>query len=102
MATEYVPRPLPVDGVQLTDDVMALVERLAEHAHDVWAAQRMSDGWCYGESRDDSAKHHPCLVSYADLPESEREYDRKVVLGTIRALFAMGFAVVRSDGSAAQ
>ncbi|WP_202920647.1 RyR domain-containing protein [Urbifossiella limnaea] len=33
----YTPRPLDTSAVELTPDVLALSERPAEHAHDMWA-----------------------------------------------------------------
>ena len=102
MANEYYPRPLLVDHVQLDDQLLELVERLAEHTHDVWAVQRMRDGWTYGVQRSDDAKLHPCLVPYSQLPETEKEYDRNVVIGTIRAVLALGFVLSRTDSRAAQ
>ena len=38
---------------------------------------RTKDGWTHGAQRDDEQKHHPCLIPYADLSETEREYDRQ-------------------------
>jgi hypothetical protein len=96
MANEYSPRPLIVDHVQLDAELVALVERLAEHAHDLWALQRMAEGWTHGAERNDAGRLHPCLVPYAALPESEKDYDRNVVLGTIRAIVALGFVVSRT------
>jgi len=49
-----------------------LSEHLARNAHDIWARQRLADGWNSGPGRDDAAKEHPCLVPYKDLPESEK------------------------------
>ena len=72
-----------------------LTERLAEHAHDLWAAQPMKDGWTYGPQRDDHAKKHPCLIAYADLPESVKEYDRQTALGTLKAIIALGYKLGR-------
>lgn len=92
MAT-YTPRPLDVSAVELPADLLALTERLAEHIHDTWAAQRLADGWTYGPKRDDKAKRHPCLVPYADLPEAEKEYDRKTALGTLRAILLLGYRI---------
>jgi hypothetical protein len=74
---------------------LALTERLAEHSHDTWAQQRISEGWTYGPRRDDAAKQHPDLIPYAELPESEKEYDRQAALGTIRAIIALGYRIVR-------
>jgi ryanodine receptor 2 len=70
-----------------------LLERLAENTHDVWAAQRIKEGWEYGPMRDDANKKHPCLVPYADLPESEKEYDRKTSAETIKAVMALGYVI---------
>ncbi len=90
---DYRPRPIDTSGVQLPADLEPLVERLAENAHDLWAARRIADGWTWGPQRDDAAKKHPCLVPYADLPESEKGYDRDAVLGTIRAVLALGYRI---------
>lgn len=86
----YTPRPIITDAIVLTEQQRDLVERLAENAHDVWAAKRIADGWTYGAKRDDDAKTHPCLVPYADLPESEKDYDREMVLQVVKAAIAIG------------
>ena len=91
--TTYKPSPIDTSGVSLPPEIMDLREKLAQHAHDVWAAQRISEGWTYGPQRSDSAKQHPCLVPYADLPESEKEYDRAAALQTLKAIIALGYRV---------
>ena len=89
----YTPRPLDTGSVELSPDLLALTEKLAENAHDLWALQRMGTGWTYGPARDDAAKHHPCLVPYSDLPEAEKEYDRQTALGTLKAILALGYSI---------
>jgi ryanodine receptor 2 len=89
----YKPTPLDTDRVLIPPELLALTERLAEHAHEVWAAQRLASGWTYGPQRNDPAKQHPCLVPYRELPESEKEYDRQAALGTIRAILALGYTI---------
>jgi ryanodine receptor 2 len=91
----YTPRPIDTSKVALTPDIQALTERLAEHAHDIWAAQRLAQGWTHGPQRDDAAKRHPCLVPYADLPESEKEYDRAAALQTLKAIIALGYRITK-------
>ncbi len=91
--TTYNPQPLDTSDVLLPDALVALLERLAENTHDVWAAQRIKEGWAYGPKRDDASKKHPCLVPYADLPESEKEYDRKTAGETLKAVMALGYSV---------
>lgn len=95
--TPYRPAPLDTAGVAMTTDLQCLVERLAENAHDTWAALRMSAGWRYGSERDDKARLHPCLVPYAELPEDEKEYDRRMVDGTVRAILSLGYEIRRRD-----
>jgi hypothetical protein len=94
MAT-YEPQPIDTCGVELPEDLEALGERLAENAHDRWAELRMSEGWTYGERRDDDARTHPDLVPYAQLPEGEKEYDRRTATETLRAILALGYRISR-------
>ena len=70
-----------------------LTERLAEHAHDLCAAQRIREGWSYGPERDDRAKRHPDLVSYAELSEKEKEFDRITAVGTLKAILFLGYRI---------
>lgn len=91
----YEPKPIDTSAVLLSPELSALTERLAENAHDLWAAQRIADGWRFGEQRDDSQKLHPCLVPYKDLPDSEKQYDRQIALGTLKAILALGYKVIR-------
>ncbi len=91
----YQPSPIDTSLVTLPPELIVLTERLAENAHDVWAAQRLKDGWTFGPARDDAKKRHPCLVPYADLPESEKEYDRQAAMETIKAIVTLGYRIVR-------
>lgn len=90
---QYSPRPLDTSSVVLSNELRQLLERLAENTHDVWAVQRMIDGWTFGDKRDDAAKKHPCLVPYHDLPDSEKEYDRKTAAETLKAILSLGFRI---------
>jgi hypothetical protein len=93
---EYTPEPIDTSQVTLADDVMQLLERLAENNHDIWARQRIAEGWRYGPRRDDASKQHPDLVSYAELPESEKEYDRQAAAETLKAILALGYRIQRA------
>ena len=93
--SQYIPKPIDVSAVTLPKELEALTEKLAENTHDVWAAARIADGWTYGEKRDDSAKKHPCLVPYDQLPESEKEYDRNTAMNTLKRVVAYGYDVVK-------
>jgi class 3 adenylate cyclase/tetratricopeptide (TPR) repeat protein len=89
----YEPKSLDLTNVQISEDLLSLVEKLAEFTHDNWVRQRLADGWRHGRRRDDLLKEHPCIVPYDELPESEKEYDRKISLGVIQAMIALGYRV---------
>ena len=89
----YQPKPIDSSTVDLDATLKGLTERLAENAHDVWALGRMKEGWTYGPHRDDAHKKHPCLVPYEELPDSEKEYDRAMATGTLKAMIALGYRI---------
>ncbi len=91
----YNPTPIDLSTVALPAELGALVEALAENVHDVWARGRLDAGWTYGPVRDDAKRTNPCLVPYGDLPESEKEYDRRTALETIRFILANGWRIER-------
>lgn len=97
-----MPAPDPVDTrhVELPADLLALTETLARHAHAVWQRQRLADGWRYGPARDDQRRLHPSLVSYEELSEDERQYDRNAALETLRAIVALGYRILPPDSAA--
>lgn len=93
----YVPVPVDTSAVHLPEGINELVEMLAKNNHDVWAVQRMSQGWTWGPERNDALKHHPCLVAYEDLPDKEKEYDRLTALGALRLIVALGYKIVPAE-----
>ncbi len=89
----YMPNPVDTSAIRLDDSLMELAEKLAENVHEVWARQRMNEGWTYGPHRDDHRKKHPCLIPYEDLPESEKEYDRNTAIETLKGILGMGYTI---------
>ena len=94
LADNYKPTPMDTSEVELPEDLKPLIEDLARNTHDVWAAQRMSDGWTYGPQRDDEAKHHPDLVPYEALTDGEKTYDRATAREALKGIAQMGFKIV--------
>ena len=91
--TEYTPQPINTSKVELSDELLELTELLAKNTHDIWAQQRIAEGWLYGEMRNDVLKLHPCLVPYEVLPDSEKEYDRSTAMETLKAIALLGFKI---------
>lgn len=72
-----------------------LVELMAENNHNKWMETRRAQGWTYGPERDDAKKTTPCMVPYSDLPESEKDVDRRSCVETIVFILRNGFRIVK-------
>ncbi len=89
----YEPRPIDTSTVELPKDLLDLTEEIAEQVHEIWAQGRIADGWTYGDERDDGKKTTPCLVPYSELADSEREYDRRTAIETLKLIVALGYKI---------
>lgn len=47
----------------------------AAEIHGLWMDRKLSEGWVYGDRRDERAKTHPCLVPFHQLPVTEKVKD---------------------------
>lgn len=91
----YHPAPLDTSDVTLSDDLVNLTEEMARNVHEVWATARISQGWQYGATRNDVEKTHPCLIPYEELPEEEKEYDRRTAVETLKLIRKLGYKIVK-------
>ncbi len=92
----YQPNPIDISHVKLSEDIQELIEQLAFHAHEVWSQRRIAEGWTFGETRNDQAKQHPCLVPFEALEDSEKQYDRNAATETLKAILALGYRIIPS------
>lgn len=90
---KYIPNPIDTSNIELPKDILELCEKLAENTHEIWSKGRVEEGWVYGEKRDDSKKTTPCLVPYDELPESEKEYDRRTAIESLKLIVALGYKI---------
>jgi hypothetical protein len=79
------------DPVVLTD---AEVELLARMEHARWNAERFLSGWMLGP-KDVARKISPYLVSWEELPDNIREYDRETVRQIPHLLSLIGYRIER-------
>lgn len=91
MKKTYVPHPVDTSDVILPRELDALIEEMAKNVHEVWAQNRIKQGWTYGAERDDALKKHPCLLPYEELPEEEKIYDRDSAIETLKLITKLGF-----------
>ena len=93
----YIPKPIDLSDVELTEDLNELREAIAENAHEIWAEERIAQGWSYGPRRDDSKKENPCMVPYSQLPEKEKDFDRNMAMDTIKLLKKLGYDLIKRE-----
>ena len=96
-AMVYSPQPIETRNVELPAEIDELIEELSRHNHDVWSRGRLDAGWTLGPQRDDDKKQHPCLIPYEELPESEKEVDRRTATEVLKAIVALGFRIEKAN-----
>ena len=92
LSNGYLPRPFDLSAVSVDPSLMGLVSKLAENAHNVYAAQKIKEGWTYGlckvriyacvcvcvcirmwHVQDDKSMRNPCLLPYKCLDEATKK-----------------------------
>lgn len=72
----YKPLPFDLSSVQLRPEMDELVEVLAANLHDIWAKNRIQQGWSYGNSEDNMCKRSPNLVPYDKIDWTIKKANR--------------------------
>lgn len=96
MKETYQPHPIDTSTIEVPPELTELGEYLARNIHEVWAQQRIGEGWTWGALRDADAKTHPDLVPYEELPESEKDYDRNTSMETIKVILSLGYKLTKA------
>uniref|UniRef100_A0A8C3CTU5 Ryanodine receptor 1 n=1 Tax=Cairina moschata TaxID=8855 RepID=A0A8C3CTU5_CAIMO len=102
MSNGYKPAPLDLAHVRLTPAQLTLVDRLAENAHNVWARDRVQQGWTYSIVQDIKNKRNPRLVPYNLLDERTKKTNRDSLCEAVRTLIGYGYNIEPPDQETAQ
>ncbi|XP_078017038.1 ryanodine receptor 2 [Epinephelus lanceolatus] len=89
----YRPAPVDLSQVLLSPAHEEVVNLLAENDHNVWARERIKQGWTYGAQQDVKAKRSPYLVPYSLLDERRRRVGRESVREAVCTLLAYGYSL---------
>ncbi|XP_054474291.1 ryanodine receptor 3 [Anoplopoma fimbria] len=100
MTNGYKPAPLDLSDVKLTAGQEVLVDKLAENAHNVWAKDRIKQGWTYGIQQDLKSRRNPRLVPYAFLDERTKKSNRDSLREAIRTMVGYGYDIDPPDQEA--
>ena len=95
--SRYIPKTIDTSEVVIPESIKELQELIAQNTHEVWSKGRMEEGWVYGSELNHEKKTHPCLIPYEELSESEKEYDRRTSMETLKVILAMGYKIVKED-----
>ncbi|KAG6935682.1 ryanodine receptor 3, partial [Chelydra serpentina] len=97
MSNGYKPAPLDLSDVKLLPSQEVLVDKLAENAHNVWAKDRIKQGWTYGIQQDLKNKRNPRLVPYALLDERTKKSNRDSLREAVRTFAGYGYNIEPPD-----
>ncbi|XP_016986328.1 LOW QUALITY PROTEIN: ryanodine receptor [Drosophila rhopaloa] len=89
----YKPAPLDLSAVTLTPKLEELVDQLAENTHNLWARERIQQGWTYGLNEDSENHRSPHLVPYAKVDEAIKKANRDTASETVRTLLVYGYVL---------
>lgn len=90
-ANGYKPSPLDLNAVSLTPKLEELVDQLAENTHNLWAKERIQQGWTYGLNEDSENYRSPHLVPYSKVDEAIKKANRDTASETVRTLLVYGY-----------
>ncbi|KAM9837412.1 LOW QUALITY PROTEIN: ryanodine receptor 2 [Aulostomus maculatus] len=97
LSSGYKPAPLDLSHIKLTSTQEAMVDKLAENAHNVWARDRIRQGWTYGIQQDVKNRRNPRLVPYTLLDERTKKSNKDSLREAVRTLLGYGYNLEAPD-----
>lgn len=88
--------------VSLTTKLEELVDQLAMNTHNIWACERIQQGWTYGLNEDPDMRRSPHLVSYLNVDDAIKKANRDTASETIRTLLVYGYLLEAPTGEQAE
>ena len=89
----YKPAPLDLSAIELSQKMEELVDLLAENTHNLWAKERIGQGWTYGLNEDTDCKRSPHLLPYMYVDEAIKIANRNTASETVRTLLVYGYVL---------
>ena len=89
----YKPAPLDLSAIELSQKMEELVDLLSENTHNLWAKERIGQGWTYGLNEDTDCKRSPHLLPYMYVDEAIKIANRNTASETVRTLLVYGYVL---------
>uniref|UniRef100_A0A0N4ZPH7 Ryanodine receptor 44F n=1 Tax=Parastrongyloides trichosuri TaxID=131310 RepID=A0A0N4ZPH7_PARTI len=90
----FVPEPVDISKVTLSSFAVQHQSQFAQNLHELWAMKKISLGWSYAPNRSETLKTHPCLTSFETLPGTEKDYNLKLAIDTMKTIEALGYHMI--------
>ncbi|XP_075412509.1 ryanodine receptor 2 [Tenrec ecaudatus] len=97
LTSGYKPAPMDLSFIKLTVSQEAMVDKLAENAHNVWARDRIRQGWTYGIQQDVKNRRNPRLVPYTLLDDRTKKSNKDSLREAVRTLLGYGYNLDAPD-----
>ncbi|KAK7820066.1 hypothetical protein U0070_022598 [Myodes glareolus] len=97
LTSGYKPAPMDLSFIKLTPSQEAMVDKLAENAHNVWARDRIRQGWTYGIQQDVKNRRNPRLVPYTLLDDRTKKSNKDSLREAVRTLLGYGYHLEAPD-----
>ncbi|CAB4064635.1 RYR2 [Lepeophtheirus salmonis] len=89
----YIPVPIDISHIELTNDLNTLVLKFSEHYHDAWAQNKLESGWTFSQTTNQDDKKHSRLKPYNMLDHFEKETYQEPVRNALTALIALNWNI---------
>lgn len=85
--------------IEVTDFDAEELETMAIYEHELWAKERIQNGWTYGPVKDTIKLTTPYLVPYEELSEEIKQLDRDTIKNIFELVGKYGMKVYKASQS---
>ena len=90
----YIPHPEDVSHIELPEDSAAIADKLAENAHEIWAADRIIEAEKKGF---DPYEGNPYMKPFQEMDAKKQKADYLTALNSIKLIILLGYSISRMD-----
>ncbi len=97
MYNDYIPIPVDTSGVELSGELIRLIDILARNMHESRAKEFLDSGWRFGDSMNIVNRTLPDLMPYDELTDIQKERYVSTASSIVKTMTAIGFKFKKTD-----